>query len=64
MDTQERNEVLEGLDIVSAAVRGALALARCGEDRPTSLRMTELAAVLTLASSALAALVRRIEDAR
>jgi hypothetical protein len=64
MDERERNEALEGLFIVRAALRGALALARAGEEVPTSSRMSELAAVLTLASSGLAEVVRRIEDAR
>ncbi len=63
MDEEKRNEVLEGLDIVSGALRGALALARAGEEAPTSSRMNELAAVLTLASSGLADVIRRVEDA-
>lgn len=62
MDEQQRNELLEGLDIVAAALRGALALARVGEEAPTSTRMTELAAVLTLASSGLTDVIRRLED--
>ncbi len=62
MNDDFRNEVLEGLDIIGAALRGAGALARDGKERPTSTRMTELAAVLALASSSLRELVRRIED--
>jgi hypothetical protein len=64
MDERQRNDVLEGLDIVGAALRGALALARAGEEASSSARMTELAAVLTLASSGLTEVVRRLEDGR
>ncbi|MBM4279235.1 MAG: hypothetical protein FJ137_00250 [Deltaproteobacteria bacterium] len=64
MEQSERDDALEGLDIVGAALRGALALARGGEESPTSSRMTELAAVLTLASHGLAEVIRRLEDGR
>jgi hypothetical protein len=64
MEQSERDDALEGLDIVGAALRGALALARMGEESPRSSRLTELAAVLTLASQGLAEVVRRLEDGR
>jgi hypothetical protein len=62
MTDQERNELLQGLDIVGAALRGAHALALDGEERPTSSRLTELAAVLALAGRALADVIRRVEN--
>jgi hypothetical protein len=64
MENRERDDLLEGLDIVGAALRGALALARVAEEAPTSSRMTELAAVLTLASQGLSEVIRRLEEGR
>lgn len=64
VEDREREDLLEGLDIVAQALRGALALAHAGADGPASSRRTELAAVLVLASQGLLELIRRLERGR